>query len=235
MDRIFEIASRISNEWSLAAFAIVAVVMVLNTALRKRSKANNVIWGVLLMIGILASIPIVSRFYLASHAIYRVRVMVLDPHGVALDGANLTSSLGGEPKRVAGGWEFDVPAAAKPADGKLTIYAVLSRAFLKGKTEVLLTNDFNPAVTLNLSRDESARILGIVTTRGGQQIRAATVGVIGYESESVVTGTDGNFVLAAHAAEGQQTEIYVHKSGYNPVTQWCEAGGLPITIVLEGR
>jgi hypothetical protein len=60
-------------------------------------------------------------------------VTVVEPQGIAVkdekeaDGVEVWSSLGGEPKRVSGGWQFDIPNASKPKDGKLSIYASNSR------------------------------------------------------------------------------------------------------------
>jgi hypothetical protein len=55
-----------------------------------------------------------------------------------VDEAKVTSSIGGEPKKVDGGWEFDIPQGNKPTDGKLTIYAEVRSAFLTGKSDVVL-------------------------------------------------------------------------------------------------
>lgn len=53
-------------------------------------------------------------------AIYRVRVTVIDPQRVPVEDAKVWSTVGGEPKKVAGGWQFDIPGASLPGDGKVT-------------------------------------------------------------------------------------------------------------------
>ena len=46
-------------------------------------------------------------------ALYRVRVTVLNPQQQPINDAKVTSSMGGEPKKVEGGWQFDIPAASQ--------------------------------------------------------------------------------------------------------------------------
>src|SRR5207237_957094 len=130
-----------------------------------------------------------------SENIYRLRVTVIDPKQVPLEDAQVWSSIGGEAKKVAGGWQFDIPAAARPVDGKLTIYALRQAAFLSGKQEVKLGDDLNPVVTVPLQRDTSANVRGIVTDESGRSVAGATVSVVGHEEESVITKDTGNFLL----------------------------------------
>src|SRR5262245_52339580 len=55
--------------------------------------------------------------------VYQVRVTVLSPTGQPVEGAKVWSARGGEPKEVPGGWEFEIPAVKRPADGKMTFFA----------------------------------------------------------------------------------------------------------------
>jgi hypothetical protein len=167
-----------------------------------------------------------------NEGIYRLRVTVIDPQQVPLEDAQVWSSIGGEAKKVAGGWQFDIPAGARPVDGKLTIYALRQAAFLSGKQEVKLGDDLNPAVTVPLQRDTAANVRGIVTDESGRSVAGATVSVVGHEEESVITKDTGNFFLPAHAAEGQQVQLRVEKNSYAAVTQWHPAGSTPATLIL---
>ena len=229
--KILEIASRIGTDYSLAAFAI-AFVGIAIIALVWRGRRLTLIWLLPVTLLILAALPLVARSYIATHGIYRVRVTVLDPHSSPVDDCKLTSSLGGEPKKVAGGWEFDIPVATRAADGRLTVYATEPSAFLIGRTDVTLTDDLNPAVSIVLSPQESADVRGMILTKTGYPVRGA-VGVVGYESEAFTTGQDGNFRVVAHAAEGQQAELYVKRPGHPIVTQWCQAGDYSVKIIVE--
>jgi len=168
-------------------------------------------------------------------SIYKVRVTVIDPQQVPVEDGHVWSSIGGEPKRVAGGWQFDIPAGSTPADGKLTIYASKKTAFLSGKQELKLGEDFNPAVTVQLQKETSTYIRGIVTDESGRSVAGARVSVIGHEGGSVVTQETGNFLLPAHAAEGQQIQLRVEKKLYEVVTQWHPAGSEPATVVIEKK
>lgn len=165
--------------------------------------------------------------------IYRVRITVVDPRQIPVEDAEVWSSVGGEPKRVAGGWQFDIPAASRPADGRLTIYAAKKPAFLSGQVDVQLGKDPNPAITIQLKKDTSAFVRGIVLDDSGHSISGARVSVAGYDKEALATDKDGNFNLPVHASKDQQVLLHVEKKGYQPTSQWHPAGDEPVTIILE--
>ena len=232
MNKLFEIASKISSGWSLAAFAIIALVL-LATKVKGR-KVPAVMWWVVAAIVIIALAPMVAPAYLNSYGIYRVRVVVLDERKVPTNDAKVTCSVGGEVKKVEGGWECDIPSKTKPADGKMQAYARMDDAFLVGRTEVELKDDYSPVATVQLAQDTSALVLGIVTDENNQPVEGARVQVVGYDSEATVTKAGGGFSLPAHKAKGQQVQIFAFKEGYaaNP-PEWHQAGDHPVTIVLR--
>lgn len=107
-------------------------------------------------------------------AVYRVRITVLDPKGLPVEDSEIRSSLGGELKKVAGGWELDIPAVNKPADGKLTIYAL--NTSLRGSADLKLEQDPNLAITIQLQeRDGTASNQpgNSVNTEGGSSKKDA--------------------------------------------------------------
>jgi hypothetical protein len=55
---------------------------------------------------------------------YRVRVTVIDPQRRPVEDASVWSSVGGEQKKVPGGWEFEIVGSSVPADRKITLFAV---------------------------------------------------------------------------------------------------------------
>ena len=63
-------------------------------------------------------LAICTRACLASRGVYRVRIIVLDPNKQPVNDAHVSSSTGGELKKVSENWEFDLAPEAKPADGK---------------------------------------------------------------------------------------------------------------------
>jgi Carboxypeptidase regulatory-like domain len=230
MSGIFEIAARISTPWALAAFAIAGIIWFL---LKRQGKVPAIAWACIASIVLLGLVPIIVQ--VGSLAVYRVRVNVIRSQGTPVEDAKVWSSMGGEAKKVAGGWEFDIPSATRPADGKLTVWASLEADFLKGHQEVRLDSDHNPVVTIQLAIDQSASVRGMVSDRSRRAIAGALVSVAGYGSEAVVTQASGSFVLPAHAARDQNVLVHAEAKGYAAATEWHPAGDAPVTIVLDRR
>lgn len=180
-------------------------------------------------------IALVAYFYFkrgGGDGIYRVRATVMNEQGVPVEEAKVWSSAGGESKKVAGGWQFDIPAATKPQDGKLTFFATQENAFLKGQAELTLGKDFNPAVTIRMTRDTSAKVRGQVTDTKFRGVADARVFVVGYESEATITKEGGNFELPAHAAVNQFVEVVAEKPGVGVGRLNHPAGDTPVRLVL---
>lgn len=234
MNQLFQIASKVSSAWSLAAFAIIALV-VLIVKLRGR-KIPPVAWGVVAAIVVIALAPIVAPAYMSSYGIYRVRVVVLDDRQMPTNDAKVTCSTGGEIKKVEGGWECDFPAKTKAEDGKMQAYAMVANAFLTGRAELELKDDYSPVLTVPLKRDMSATIRGIVVDLDHHDapLEGVRVGVVGYEAEAQITHQGGNFVLPAHAANDQQVRLFAYKDGYEGATEESHpAGDSQVTIKLR--
>jgi hypothetical protein len=232
--QIFEAAAKVGNEWSLCAFAMAALVFLYIFLKQRRMTKSQVriLLGFVIAVVVLASMPLIARAYRETHGVYRLRVTVEDPYDMPLNDARVTSSIGGEPKRVEGGWEFDIPPVTKPMDGKLTIYAQVKSAFLSGKTDVQLTNDYNLAIKVLLSHNRGARVRGRISDRNGNPVVGAQVSVIGYETEVVTTGPLGQFDLPAHAADGEQVQITAVRKSLGSISEWKQAGEQPVTILL---
>lgn len=228
MDKLLELAAKVSNGWTLAAFGICAIVFLFY---RRRGKVPKGVLVAIIAICILALFPI----YVHSHAVYRVRVIVLGSDGLPIEDARVVSSLGGEAKKIAGGWEFDIPTSAIARGGHLTVYAQVPNAFLTGKTDLALGDDLDTSVTIQLTKNNSATVRGILVSTSGQPLAKGQVGVIGFEPEAVETGRNGGFALEAHASEGQQVELFARKVGFIPAQQWVQAGDDPITLVLKRK
>jgi hypothetical protein len=228
---IWEAVVKIATPLNLAAFALAVVLFIV-----LRSRGRKVPISVWIVILLLVIIPIGASVYtqLAGRtSIYNLRVTVVDPQGVPVEDAKVWSSFGGEPKRVAGGWQFDIPDAGKPKDGKLAIYASKESAFLTGNAELALGNDPNPAVIVNLKRDDTAKVRGQVVDERNRAVAGARVSVVGYESEAIITKEGGNFELPAHAAIGQPVFLYAEKNGYRATKRQHQAGNEPAELILE--
>jgi len=164
--------------------------------------------------------------------IYRLRVIVLGPRGQPVEDAEVRSTVGGEKKKVEGGWEVDVSAGSLSADHKVTVYADKPSAFQHGYQEVTLDKDFQPVVPVKLKEDRSAKVTGRVEDGGGHSVEGARVWVEGHDSEAVTTGPGGEFALAAHAALDQMVRLHVKKSENEPPAQ-DQPAGRPVTLRLE--
>ena len=144
----------------------------------------------------------------------------------------MISSFGGEPKKVEGGWQLDIPAATVPKGEKLRITATKESAFLENHVEIDLADEHNPTVNLKMVNNNSAMVRGQVVDDKGRAIEGASVSVVGYGAEAVVTKADGNFVLPAHKAVDQQALLHAQAKGYRAESQWHPAGDYPAVIKL---
>jgi hypothetical protein len=234
---IFAAAAKVNNEWSMLACALVALLLLGLSSTRKgiQSKTGVIIVIIAILVSIVAAIPYFSRSYITTYGVYRLRVIAEDTKGLPINDAKLTSSIGGEPKRVEGGWEFDIPSSTKPKDGKLTVYATRESDFLSGRTEIQLLNDLNIVAIVLLKHDDSGRVSGRVVDQKGKPIAGVGVNVVGYEAQSVLTGALGQFDLPAHASDGQQVEIAAYKKSVGLVSELVLAGETPVTLVLRSN
>ena len=227
-------AANIRNGWSLAAFASVVLLLTIFIFLRRArisKSAERVVKMAIVSVIIIAALPFIGRAYTENHGIYRIRVTVENLQGMPVNDAKVTSSIGGEPKVVEGGWEFDVPFGSRPHDGKLRLYAAVRNAFLSGHTDAQLSDDYNLTAKIRLQHDRSAHVRGQVLDNRGFPVGGAHVNIAGY-SDGTVTDSSGQFEVPAHAADGEQVELHVFKNKFRSVSEWAQAGGQPVTIAL---
>ncbi|MBK6796402.1 MAG: carboxypeptidase regulatory-like domain-containing protein [Acidobacteria bacterium] len=233
----WSIVTQVTNPYSLAAFAL-AILLTITGAIM-RSRGRNIPLAVWILIPLLVAMPLGAAVFQQfvsgrDQAIYRVRISVYDPQGNPVQDARISSSFGGEPKKVEAGWQVDIPAATIPKGDKLRITAVRESSFLRGQVEIALGEERNPAVNLKLTSDATAVVRGqIVDEASNRAIAGARVTVVGYGSEAVVTKADGNFVLPAHKAVEQQVMLQTEAKGYKGDSQWHPAGDYPAVIRLK--
>jgi hypothetical protein len=244
-----EAAATVNSTWSMAAFAIAAILALFNSYLSfaRQSRRNqrpakgsssitSIIWGGVVVICFMGALPILANTYLESQrarmlSIFHVRVIVVDSHGVPVSGAALRTAVSNETTTTEQGvGAVAIPQASLPADGKVTIYADLPAAFLHGRADIKLAKDPNPTVTIELSGARDATATGMIQDDAGRALAGATVSVLG--GESTVTAEDGSFTLKANAAAGQTIRLHAEKKGYQAVDQYHPAGTDPVTIVL---
>jgi len=227
LTQFLKIAGHIGHPGKVAAVAFVIAVSVFALALRTK---RPVVGGIAAVgIIVLGLTPFAASSFLHSRGVYHVHIVLLRPDQTAVDIAQVKSSNGGELKMVAGGWELDVPEQARPADGTVTLSATAKDEFLKGGSTIVLAQDYYPTATIHLVAETSAMVRGIVVDEDLAVVAGAKVSVGDYP-ELAVTNAKGDFVLAAHAGNGQMVEIHARKG---PLTGHLSApAGKMVEVVL---
>jgi hypothetical protein len=233
MHDLLEDIDKVHDAWTISAFAIVAILIVVDRLRRTGAggakAAENLFWPVALVICVLGLAPTFANIYLVNST-YRVRVVAVDEHDRPLSGVTVgTSTFNQTMTTEKGVAEIAIPRANMPADGRITIDASLPSAFLQGRADITLANEMNPSVRIQL-RTIASTVTGLVEDGYKRALPGATVVVVGGESGE--TGKDGSFTLKAHAAEGQTVPLHVEKPGYKPVDLHTLAGPTPVVIPL---
>jgi hypothetical protein len=183
-EKALEIASHITHPGSIAVFTAVLAAYLTSLGIKKKESRVTLLLAIVILV--LGLAPLLSTTYLQSRGLYVIRVFVLGIDRQPVDGARVTSSTGGESKKVQGGWEFDIPPQARPADGKLKLFASVKNAFLAGSSTLVLDKDYFPTVEIQLDRDTSATVRGDVIDGHRRSVVGAHVWIPGY-SDSAVT------------------------------------------------
>lgn len=230
-ENALEVASHITHPVAVAAVALVFAAYLFTIAIKK--KESHVTWFLVAVILLLGLAPILSSAYLQSRGLYVVRVFVLGINKQPIDdpSVGVTSSNGGEPKEIKGGWEFDIPPQSRPADGKLKLFASAKNAFLTGNSTLVLDKDYFPTTEITLSQDTSAMVRGTVIDEHRRSVAGAQVSISGY-SDIAITDKMGNFVLPAHAADGQMVHLRAQED-QRTADVFATAGNEPVELVLK--
>jgi hypothetical protein len=233
-EHILKIASEIHDPVTVAVFAAVLLVAITYFLLHAKKPQTKALLGILIVaIFFLGVGPLVATTFLKVRGLYHVRVTVLGPDQIPVTDADVTSSVGEQPKTFEGGWEFDIPPQTRPADGKIVFRAIVRSAFLTGKSTIVLDNDYYPTTAIQLTADSSASVRGIVVDERNRPVEGATVSVTGYP-DSVTTGKNGNFELPAHAADGQIVQVRAQKGQLFGDASGPAGRGI-ITIIVKQR
>jgi hypothetical protein len=232
LQEALKVASHITHPIAMAAFASVIAASTFGLAIRAKKLRNAWILAILAIgIIVLGLAPLGASTYLQSRGVYRIRTTILGPDQSPVEDAQVSSSIGGEPKRVQGGWEFDVPPQTRPADGKVILFASEKSAFLTGSSTVVLAQDYYPTISIQLTSDISAMIRGVVVDDRHRSVVGATVSVPGYQ-DVAVTDKMGNFVLPAHVAVGQIVQVRAQKDQLVG-SMSVPAGRLPVELIVK--
>jgi len=222
-----KIANHIPHPDVVAILFLVCAVIVVVLAFRaKRPVIGSVAALALAALGLL---PLGANHVLKARATYHVQVLLVRPDRSPIYYAQLRSSQGGEMKIWEGGWRLEISPQNYPINGKVDFFATVKDEFLKGQSVLTLAGDYYPTVTIPLVADTSARIKGVVVNDKMLAIPGATVSVAGYP-ETTITDGRGNFVLPAHAGNGQFVEVHAEKDGI--MTRLNAPAGKVVEIVL---
>jgi len=208
LDEILKIASHVPHPLAVAGFSLfLAIVVIVLAGRARRLLAASLLIVMILGLGLA---PLVSTHLLRSRGVYRVRVVLIRPDESVADVAQVKSSIAGELKMVGDGWELEVPPENRPADGKITFSASVKDEFFAGKTTLVLAEDYYPTATIPLAAVTSAMLRGVVVDDGMRAVSGAKVSIDGYP-DVVLTDAKGNFVLQAHAGNGQIVAVRAQK------------------------
>ena len=208
LEKILEIASRITNPITASAFALAFLGVALYTVLKSKNK--RIAWLLAAGLIVVGIAPLVASTYLGSRGIYHLRVVVLGPDNQPVSEAEIKTSAGGETKRTESGWEIDIAPQAKPADGKVTVYAKVPNAFLSGETTLTLEKDYYQTISIHLRKPPSVTIHGEVLDENKRAVADADVMLPGC-SQSTKTDVHGLFALDSCVAHGQMVKIRAEK------------------------
>lgn len=167
-----------------------------------------------------------------NRSIYQVHVTVVDSQGILVEDIKPRASRRTEPKKVAGGWQFDFPDSNLAQGDKLSFFAAKEAASLAGKAELVLGADYYPTVVINLHHEQSVIARGKVVDNDQQAISGARVFVPGGKNEMVVTTIEGNFELPVHIAVGQPVYLQVEKDGEQTVKRLHLVNNASVLLTL---
>ena len=174
--------------------------------------------------------PFLVSHTLESRGIYHVQVYLVRPDQSPVYYAEIKSSTPGEMKIFEGGWRLDIPPQARPTDNKVTFSAAAKDDFLVGGSAVVLARDYYPTVTIPMVPDTSAKLRGVVVDEDMVAVEGAQVSIDGYPDKAI-TDKKGNFVLPAHAGNGQMVEVRAQKGGL--IGHLTAKAGKMAEIILE--
>jgi hypothetical protein len=229
-DEVFRIASHIPHPLVVAGCSFLAAVIILALLIRARKPVLAAVLAVV-VIG-LGLTPFIASTVLRSRGVYCVRVVLVRPDQSVADIAQVKSSTSRELKMVAGGWELDIPRETRPTDGKVMLSASIKDEFLAGKSTLALADDYYPTATIQLAAVTSSMLRGVVVDEGLRAIAGAKVSIDG-NPDVAVTDSKGNFVLPAHAGNGQMVEVRATKGAM--VGHLSAPAGKVVEVILSSE
>jgi hypothetical protein len=153
--------------------------------------------------------------------VYQIRVLVLSSTGQPVDDARVWSARGGEAKKVDGGWEFELPAVKRPADGQLPLFATQGER--QGAATIPLGAESYVSGTIRLSPPAAVEVRGIVQDEASRGVGGVKV-MLEETGAETVTAANGTFQLPSRPA-GEPVTLRAEKEAYTPRRQVFKAQG----------
>jgi hypothetical protein len=227
-EQVLKLANHTPHPEQIAIFAVLFAGVIFAASLRARRPIPGSITAALLLAFGLA--PLYVCHLLQSRGVYHVQVELRRPDGSPVYYAQLKSSIPGPLQIFEGGWRQDVTSQNRPFDGRIAFSAAAKDEFLKGNSTLTLAGDYYPTVAIPLTPETSAKIRGVVVNGQMTAVQGATVSIEGFP-EIAVTDGKGNFVLPAHAGNGQLVEVHAQKDG--ALGRVTAPAGKTAEIILE--
>jgi len=226
------IAAKITNEYSLAAYTIAALLTGLSVIGRQKLKAKPWLLGlVVLAIVCIASIPMFSKIILARmQQPYRISVIVVAPDGTRAPHSTVSASVPYSSYQIQDVPQVEIDESHVPADRMVTVSAKDDVLFEEESADVKLLSDRTPALTA-LLKEAPGEVRGNVFNSNKQGLVGVRVSVEGY-SESDTSKESGVFLIHTHAPNGAQVTLLAEKPGFRSARQQHIVGRVA-TITLE--
>lgn len=203
-----------------------------------RRRSERLRWG-LMTFAILFVVSILVGVYAfvivdqgSGERFYTVRVIPVAPGGQPSPNTSIEVSVDALVKQVGKSWELEIPPSKLPPDRQVEIWLREDTAFLTGHASLTLDEARQERVRIELEKDH-VDVGGLLVDENNQPLKGARVIVLGYPNETFETGSDGQFLLDAHAADGEVVHLRAEKQGYQPAEEYPYAGERSVRMTLD--
>jgi hypothetical protein len=231
----FDSALKVANQYSLAAYAIAALLAVVGYIARtKLLQKPWLLAAVVAAVVLIVAIPVAALVYIKhaeSMGIYRISVTATDHKGVPVQHPNVHASVPAQSYDIGSSVQLEVTPGHLSKGSTLMIYADDPDTKEQGEAKLTLGDDWAPSISVPLHPIPS-EVRGNVIDKSSMPIPEAQVSIAGYD-ERATTDSQGLFVIQTAVPKGDTVYLLVQKPGYVSVRQQHISGAAPATIVLE--
>ena len=225
-------AAKITNEYSLAAYTIAALLTGFSVIGRQKLKGKPWLLAlVIIAIVVIAAMPLASKVILTKlQQPYRIGVVVFEPDGSRAIHPTVSADVPYSAYGIQDAIQLEIDDAHVPNDRHVTVLAKDAPNNLETSAEIVLSDDRNPTLNIKLI-PTPGDISGNVLDLQNNGIAGVRVSVIGYP-DSAITTDGGLFVIHGHAPKGSTVYLLAEKGGFQTVRQQFIVGVIS-TIMIE--